>query len=140
MAGRRIRWAAAGKLAAIAAAVLAGLAALPALLGGDEPPPLPEDVGLGQVAPPAPAATATTPETAAPTGAAPLPVKSPAANRPPRAPAKAKSPRERDGSRRPRRERSQERPRADEPPPVAVPTYTPSYSPPPVRGEFQIEG
>ena len=46
MPGRRIRWANAGRAAAIAAAVLAGLATLPALLGEDEPPPLPEDVGL----------------------------------------------------------------------------------------------
>jgi len=35
-----------GRAAAIAAAAIAGIASLPALLGGEEPPPVPPDVGL----------------------------------------------------------------------------------------------
>jgi len=49
--GRQIRWSSVGRAAAIAAAAIAGVAALPALLGGDRPPPVPADVGL--VPPPA---------------------------------------------------------------------------------------
>jgi hypothetical protein len=49
MAGRQIRWRSAGRAAAIAVAVIAGIISLPALLGSDRPPPVPDDVG---VAPP----------------------------------------------------------------------------------------
>ena len=46
MPGRQIRWARVGRIAAIAAAGVLGIASLPALLGGDAPPPVPPDVGL----------------------------------------------------------------------------------------------
>jgi hypothetical protein len=70
MAGRQIRWASVGRIAAIAAAALAGIASLPALLGGDAPPPVPADVGLAPppttnpnptAAPPPPMIAATPP-------------------------------------------------------------------------------
>jgi hypothetical protein len=154
MAGRRIRWANAGRAAAIAAAVLAGLATLPALLREDEPPPLPEDVGLGGMAP----ARAPVPP------AAPLTTK-PAVTAQPGRRATKRRPERGDGGRtvnqgRPggpgRRARHGEKNRrarhggrerdseaAGAPPPVAVPTYVPTYAPPPAapgRREFRIEG
>lgn len=66
MAGRRIRWASAGKAIAVGAAVLAAFASLPALLGGPDPQPLPEDVGLAGVAPEAPAPVEVPPPAAPP--------------------------------------------------------------------------
>src|SRR5262245_52164389 len=46
MAGRQIRWPSVGRAAAIGLAVVAAIAALPALLGSGSPPPVPDDVGL----------------------------------------------------------------------------------------------
>jgi len=65
MAGRQIRWPGVGRVAVIGAAVIAAIAALPALMGSDRPPPVPEDVGL------LPAPSASVPEPLPPR--APLP-------------------------------------------------------------------
>src|SRR5215204_6209442 len=54
MAGRQIRWPGVERVAVIGAAVIAAIAAFPALMGSDRPPPVPADVGLVPL-PPAPA-------------------------------------------------------------------------------------
>lgn len=137
VAGRKIRWANAGRAAAIAAAVLAGLASLPALLGGDEPPPLPEDVGLAQVAPSS--------VTAPPAPAAPVPVKPPKAAEPPKKRLAAK---EAAAARRDARRSKRENSAGDDSDAVAPavtfiptysPTYTPSYPAVPPREAFDFE-
>jgi hypothetical protein len=61
VSGWRIRWSSAGRAGAIAAAALAGIAVLPSLLGGSEPPPLPADVGLAPAATPPPPSLAELP-------------------------------------------------------------------------------
>jgi hypothetical protein len=165
MTGRRIRWGSLVRLAAVAAAVLAGLAVLPALLGSDEPPPLPEDVGLAEVAPPAPPEAPVTPDpTPPPVGTAPISAKKvdgPAKKLggPARKPVgkRAHGRRGESGGKGrgnegpPGGEESQqdtggrgskarkEQPAGDAVAPEAIPTYTPSYSRPPSRGEFEIE-
>ena len=136
MAGRKIRWANAGRAAAIAAAVLAGLASLPALLGGDEPPPLPEDVGLAQVAPP--------PVAVPPAPVAPVPAKPPKADR---ARNKRLAAREAAAARRdPRRSKRENDSAGDDSDTVApavtfIPAYgpTPSYPAIPPREAFDFE-
>ncbi|MGN6216725.1 MAG: hypothetical protein ACTHN7_07190 [Solirubrobacterales bacterium] len=55
MRGVRVRWARAGKAAAIAIAGLVALQALPGLLKPPAPPPLEADVGLPRVVPKEPA-------------------------------------------------------------------------------------
>jgi hypothetical protein len=79
VAGRQIRWASLGRVAAIAAAVLAAIVSLPALLGGERPPPVPGDVGLV----PSPSVAATEPALPAPAAATaePPPVRSGAVER-----------------------------------------------------------
>jgi hypothetical protein len=146
MAGRRIRWANAGRAAAIAAAVLAGLATLPALLGEDEPPPLPEDVGLGGVAPAAPAPVPPTPAahfTAKPPQAMPAGQRE-AKRRPKRGGGKRGADVSTPGAAR-RRARHGETEPESEPPEPAAP-YVPAYIPPstpaassPGREDFRIE-
>jgi hypothetical protein len=144
MTGRRIRWANAGRIAAIVAAVLAGLAVMPALLAEDEPPPLPEDVGLAGVGPPPPPAAAppVAPEPL------PMPAKSDGLAGRPRgkrreAPKRPKLPAE--PSRRDHREGRAGRPKEPEADPGAYTpaiTYVPTQAPapaPPAREEFHIE-
>jgi hypothetical protein len=145
MAGRRIRWASAGKLAAIGAAAVIGIASLPALLGGDAPPPVPADVGL--VPPP--------PTNSVPTAVPSAPM-TPAT--PPRAAHRdhhrdlALADRRRDHDDRKRDHSGKDRDRGGAvnktAPPTPTVTVTPpayarppvySYVPPPDRGEFQIE-
>jgi hypothetical protein len=139
--GRQIRWQTAGRAAAIAIAVLAGIISLPALLGSDRPPPVPADVGL------------------APPPEEPVPVRVPAAtsaatSRPPKQAKDGRRrltgrqprpdrPRPRRSHRRrshPRRSRHQDAPEAVVPPSTS--TYTPpvySYVPPAARPEFGFE-
>lgn len=56
-----IRWESVGKIAAGLLLAVAIVVSVPSLLGGDEPEPLPADVGLPQAAPPPPVAAAPPP-------------------------------------------------------------------------------
>ena len=147
MSGRRIRWANAGRAAAIAAAVLAGLATLPALLGEDKPPPLPEDVGLAGVAPapppPMPPAPVTPPEAAmrAPMGAARDPAAGGAARRESAGRrGRHDDGRRDDGGRGAGRRRGDSQSGAEATAPAYVPSYVPPVPATSLRSEFQIEG
>jgi hypothetical protein len=125
MGFRQIRWASVGRVATIVAAVIAGVLSLPALLGGDAPPPVPPDVGLT----PSPVATAVPPP-AQPT--VPQRVPKPHHRKPPRPKLVKRTP-----------ARRHDHHHKSSPPDVAalppVPTYVPSYAPPPRPGEFQFE-
>jgi hypothetical protein len=122
MGFRQIRWASVGRVAAIVAAAIAGILSLPALLGGDAPPPVPPDVGLTQ---------------------APIPAAPPAAPQPP-APQSRKQPEPPHSRSRPRPVR---RPHHHHPTHAAAgtvtaipaPAYVPSYPPAPQPSEFQFE-
>jgi hypothetical protein len=137
MAGRRIRWASVGRAAAIALAVIGGLIALPALLGGGSPPPVPADVGLA----PPPATAQLPPAPAVPPPA--LPVERPQGKRDHgrerSLPRRARSHPERKRLHaRHRHHDNTEAPSAPALPPLsAAPTY--SYVPPPSPGEFRFE-
>ena len=126
MSGRQIRWASVGRVAAIVAAAIAGIISLPALLGGDAPPPVPSDVGL---APPPIASMA--PHAPQPPAPPPQHVTKPHHHNPPR-PKLVK----RTHRRRHHHQKSSPPDGASLPP---VPTYVPSYAPPPRPGEFQFE-
>jgi hypothetical protein len=127
-----------GRAAAIAAAVIAGIASLPALLGSDRPPPLPADVGL--VPPPQAADAAVAAPAARP--AAGDRVK-PRADHPDLALAADR--RSRSHGRRRKRTHPPRHARPAQPAPAisaqpssaAPPAY--SYVPPPSSGEFRIE-
>jgi hypothetical protein len=132
MAGRQIRWPSVGRAAAIGLAVIAAIAALPALLGSDGPPPVPEDVGL--VPPPVPVG-AEAPEPLGPEPP-PLPVK--------RAGNVGREARPQAGSGSPAqkgRSPQEKRPADDGESEVAAEPVCPApvYSPPASSGEFQIE-
>ena len=142
VAGRRIRWGTAGRAAAIGAAGIAAIFSLPALLGNDRPPPVPDDVGL--VPPPAAAPTPPAPIQSAiePLGpepsTAPRPVKV-------HKPANGRS-HHRRGVQRHDRHPQHPRNTAHKHPAISPaqsappsPTYVPAYPPPPARGEFAIE-
>ena len=122
-----------GRIAAIAAAAIVGIASLPALLGGDAPPPVPADVGV------APPATGAPP---APPPVAPV-VVAPPSDDAPAPPRLAKRRRAREPAHplkertRPRHHRPQEVDPAPPPPVHNPPVY--SYVPPPSPGEFHIE-
>src|SRR5215211_5137769 len=128
MAGRQIRWGTVGRVAAVVAAAIAGIASLPALLGNDAPPPLPSDVGL------------TPPPVSTP---AVVPHMPPTAVSRPQREHHRQSGRARDpGRSHPRRERThqgadQRARRGATPTASAIPSYSPpvySYVPPPQPG------
>jgi hypothetical protein len=140
----QLRWASVGRAVAIAAAVIAAIAGLPALLGSDRPPPVPADVGLATVDPtdvwlppdPAPVSDAAAART--PSSAYAKPSPKPAKRRP------AKGGRPERHARRRGGERAERRPGAAAPAPsvqAVSPAYlpAPSYSPPSVTGEFRFE-
>jgi hypothetical protein len=120
---------------AIALAAIAGIAALPALLGGEKPPPMPPDVGLIR-----PAAA---PPTAAVPPPAPVPKPSPV-EEPPRQPARRLAGKPSHEPRRSGRHRRRHHQRSPDPPAPPVPSSSSappvySYVPPPHNGEFRIE-
>ena len=126
MAGRRIRWTGVGRATAIGLAVVAAVAALPALLGSGAPPPVPDDVG---VAPPSPPIAGSVDVAAEPLH----PESPPLVKRP----ARGEEKRKRDKP--PRRQRRHDRDQA-ETTVAAVPTYVPApLYVPSSSGEFQIE-
>lgn len=61
-----IRWESVGKIAAGVLLAVAIVVSAPSLLGGDEPQPLPPDVGLPQAAPPPPIPVAPPPRSPKP--------------------------------------------------------------------------
>ena len=148
MPGRQIRWASAGKIAAIAAAALAGVASLPAVLGSDAPPPVPADVGV--VAPPSGAPPAAAPtEARLPTPSSSAPGSEKRLVKEGKQRRRRKQPhrhgvRVREQREHPHRIREQSHRHAEDPPSVpalpltvAPPVY--SQAPPPSPGEFRIE-
>jgi hypothetical protein len=152
VAGLQIRWRSLGRAGAIAAAAIAGILSLPALLGGDRPPPVPADVGLAPVqeAPPA-TATPVTKMAATPDRRASQGRHSRQGGEHPHLRRERSHPRlERSHPRKqPRPRRVQPHPAADDSPshpapsvpPPSPPASSPAYSyvPPPSPGEFRIE-
>jgi hypothetical protein len=137
MAGKQIRWQSVGRIAAVAVALIAAVAALPSLLGSDSPPPVPDDVGL--VPPPIDATAELPPEPLSP---APPPI--PASQLPENeSPARGHE----TGSEPPPRRRKRSNrgvappgdERAGEARSVSVYMPVPAYSPPASRREFGIE-
>jgi hypothetical protein len=135
MAGRQIRWPGVGRVAVIGAAVIAAIAALPALMGSDRPPPVPADVGLL----PPPSASAPPPAPLAPE--VPSQPRSPAhqIRRQKGDSANGKRPRHLDRGRRRKGTDSQEDEADSDVSPTPSPVYVPSYAPPPPIREFRIE-
>ena len=140
----QLRWASVGRVAAIAAAVVAGVAGLPALLGSDRPPPVPADVGL---APPAEPADVVQAPAAEPAEVAQMPPPLSAHSAPKQAKhrlAKNAEPRSKQGSHL-EQQRSRRRISADAAPADQVQTPAPMYempptdSLPPESGEFRFE-
>jgi hypothetical protein len=130
MGAGQIRWRSVGRAGAIAVAVIGGLIALPSLLGGGDPPPVPPDVGL---APPSPAALPPAPaQHRLAKGGEPH-----SQRHPPRR--HSRPARSRPDGRHRGRDRPQPRPTA---PQATSTAYSPpvySYPPPPSPGEFHFE-
>jgi len=141
VAGRQIRWASLGRVAAIAAAVLAAIVSLPALLGGERPPPVPADVGLAPPAVAEPVAPAVMPAETSQPVANPEHLQPKGKNRLRKRDAntgRREQPRRdlRSPHRKHRNEGGEQVARAPAPAPTYVPA--PVYSPPP-PGEFRFE-
>jgi hypothetical protein len=136
MAGRQIRWQSVGRVAAIAAAVIAGIVSLPALLGSDKPPPVPSDVGLAPPSASAPAhASLSNPAPKGDRGGSGDFVRH----------IRKKSPRDRSSDRPKRRHvhpHARQRRPSESPAPPSLPVPAPpvySYVPPPTPDQFGIE-
>jgi hypothetical protein len=132
VSGWRIRWSSAGRAAAIGAAVLAAIAVLPTLLSADEPPPLPDDVGLAPAVEPQ-AALPPPPPDPAPVAPAPKERSKPAPERR-RHPRHPRSRRPRD-----RRDGTGGEEAVTASPPAGSYTYTPGYSLANPSPEFSFE-
>jgi hypothetical protein len=130
--GSQIRWASVGRVAAIVAAALAGIASLPALLGGDAPPPVPPDVGLA----PPPVAAASIPGADA---SPPVPAAKPAKRRRGHRHAPRPTSHRAGHGRRHRRHHGHATDGATSEAPSAIYGPAPLYSPAPAPGEFRIE-
>jgi hypothetical protein len=135
--GSQIRWASVGRVAAIVAAAIAGIASLPALLGGDAPPPVPPDIGLAPLpiaAAPIPGADASPPAPAA------KPTKRRHRHRHERRPThRSAGHRSAGHARRQRGHREHAAHGETSEAPSAIYGPAPLYVPPPSPGEFRIE-
>jgi hypothetical protein len=140
MAGRRIRWRSAARIAGIAFAAIGAIAAIPALMGSDAPPPVPADVGLiptqTAVSPPPPPA-APEPPVASPR------VKNKARNRTDakqeRGANRHRKPKKEGGANGHRKPPRRQRGETDGPDPPPLPAPVQNYAPRPILPEFGIE-